>query len=320
MPDIDLKVYTRRIKDLEIAIYTQKNILKEHETIIDKNVPPLPQIAIKNSLKAPNKDDYYKDPPYELDLTIYKYLIICVALIFLIGGFCIFAEGNVYGSKIIGVSMMALSILVPLGIFKYSKMTSLEKDKWREECRKKYNEAYENYKIFKKEHEKTIIAQKNSIMEEYNKKLQQYYENASITLNKHKDNIALLEKTLEELYSQNIIFPKYRSLVAITMINEYLESGRCSELEGANGAYNLYEMELRQNIVIGQLSNIIGNLEQIRNNQYSLYEELTKSNKLVQDVVYELRELNSTAKLDAYFNYVTAVAETSPKIYHGITY
>ncbi len=118
---------------------------------------------------------------------------------------------------------------------------------------------------------------------------------------------------LEKYYSPDIIFPKYRNLPALTSIYEYLTSGRCEELTGPNGAYNLYEMELRQNIVISQLNTIISNLEQIRQNQYVLYQELVKvtaatqtiSNEIsaIRGYTYTLTELSA---LNAYYSAVTA--------------
>lgn len=81
---------------------------------------------------------------------------------------------------------------------------------------------------------------------------------------------------------------------------EYLLSGRCDKLEGPDGAYNFYEMELRQNIIIAQLSNIIDNLEQIKNNQYSLYEELQKSNYTIEQILNETRKMREASTLTAY--------------------
>ena len=130
--------------------------------------------------------------------------------------------------------------------------------------------------------------------------------------------LVALEEALQAVYDENVIFPKYRNFVAITTINEYLMSGRCSELEGPNGAYNLYEMELRQNIVIAQLSSIVDNLEQIRNNQFSLYEELRESNRTINALLDEAREMKQSAKLTTYFAGVTALAAMSPTYYIGI--
>ena len=87
-------------------------------------------------------------------------------------------------------------------------------------------------------------------------------------------------------------------------------SGRCDTLEGADGAYNLYENELRQNLVIGQLSQVVENLEQVKNNQYTLYDELQKSNTMVNEIINQLDELNNETKLNTYYTQATAMATT----------
>lgn len=54
--------------------------------------------------------------------------------------------------------------------------------------------------------------------------------------------------------------------------------------------YNLYESELRQNIVINSLQKITSNLEAIRNNQYVLYTELSRTNEILGDVSGSINE------------------------------
>lgn len=86
-------------------------------------------------------------------------------------------------------------------------------------------------------------------------------------------------KARNELYSYNVVFGKYRDLVAISTFYEYLMAGRCTTLEGVNGAYNIYEAEIRANMIISQLTEIIKKLDQIKANQYTLYSELSKVNQ-----------------------------------------
>ena len=96
-------------------------------------------------------------------------------------------------------------------------------------------------------------------------------------------------KTRNELYSYDIIFGKYREPVALATFYEYLMAGRCDGLEGPNGAYNLYESEIRANMIISQLSTIISQLEEIKQNQYTIYTELKGMSR-------SLNELASTMK------------------------
>lgn len=64
------------------------------------------------------------------------------------------------------------------------------------------------------------------------------------------------------------------------MFCEYLASGRCYSLEGHEGAYNIYENELRQNTIINQLDGITSKLDSIKSNQYLLYNSITEANNI----------------------------------------
>ena len=52
----------------------------------------------------------------------------------------------------------------------------------------------------------------------------------------------------------------------MSKIYEYILSGRCTELDGFKGAYNLYEQETRMDIVIMRLDDIYEELEEIKEN------------------------------------------------------
>lgn len=93
---------------------------------------------------------------------------------------------------------------------------------------------------------------------------------------------ALLKKLYEcrnTLYSHNIVFEKYRNVVALSTFYEYLIAGRCTTLEGADGAYNIYENEIRADRIIGQLTQVIDKLDAIKDTQYMIYSELQTINK-----------------------------------------
>ena len=106
-------------------------------------------------------------------------------------------------------------------------------------------------------------------------------------------------KNLDALYGADWLYPKYRTLPAVTTICEYFLSGRCSELTGPDGAYNLYEAELRQDVIIGKLEDIAGKLDQIQKNQYLLYTELQKANQTAQDISQNVSSiLKSTLKIE----------------------
>lgn len=58
------------------------------------------------------------------------------------------------------------------------------------------------------------------------------------------DGYRKAERRLGELYSRDVIYSKYQTFAPVSRFYEYLSSGRCSRLEGYDGAYNLYEKEL----------------------------------------------------------------------------
>lgn len=108
--------------------------------------------------------------------------------------------------------------------------------------------------------------------------------------NETAQTMELLQKSIaarNELYAAGIVFGKYQNAVALSSFYEYLVSGRCEKLEGTNGAYNLYESEVRANRVIEQLDTVIDSLEQIKSNQYMMYSAMCSMKK-------ELAQLNET--------------------------
>lgn len=117
---------------------------------------------------------------------------------------------------------------------------------------------------------------------------------------------------LEKLYAKGHIYQKYCNLPALTSIYEYFVTGRCTELAGPHGAYNLYESELRADTIINQLNVVIANLEQIRNNQYMLYQQVSAIQENTRAITRELRTISgytiAIAQLTALNAYYDGVA------------
>ncbi|MBQ7265706.1 MAG: hypothetical protein IJS61_06365 [Firmicutes bacterium] len=115
----------------------------------------------------------------------------------------------------------------------------------------------------------------------------------SSTIQRRIKNLKTTEEILKKFYNVNIIFPKYRNIVAIASFNEYWKTGRVNELSGPNGAYNLYESETRMNQVINRLDVIIRDLEQIKQNQYTLYNAIKDANRLLSGFTQELSKIRT---------------------------
>jgi len=167
-----------------------------------------------------------------------------------------------------------------------------------------YYEDLDRYNKEKEEHDQAFEQQEL----EYKKKVQEANDRDEkdkheypILIQKENDflkeldeNIASTQETLDKLYGLDIIYPKYRNLVAMCSMYEYFVTGRVSQLKGADGAYNLYESELRQDLIIAQLDRISAGLEKIKQNQYMLYSQLSKANEFlssISDVAFQTLEV-----------------------------
>ncbi len=105
-----------------------------------------------------------------------------------------------------------------------------------------------------------------------------------------------LSSALEQVYSANIIHPKYRDFVAVTTFYEYFDTEQCNELIGENGAYRLYENEIRANRIITKLDNIVHCFDQVnaqlRSTQYMLYNSITEVNNSIDCLANKLDDQN----------------------------
>lgn len=80
----------------------------------------------------------------------------------------------------------------------------------------------------------------------------------------------------ETLAYRNDLVDEY-DMVAVSTIYEYLASGRCYGLTGHEGAYNLYESEIRLGYIIGKLDNIDQNIYEMKHGQQMLYRAVQES-------------------------------------------
>ena len=169
------------------------------------------------------------------------------------------------------------------------------------------------------------IQQRNQQRQEaYDTAIRQCNESIHSLLTTAQPRIDETNALLEKLYDKNIIYRKYCNLPALTSIYEYFVTGRCSELTGPHGAYNLYEDELRKDTVISQLNTVIENLEQIKHNQYMLYQQVKSINENTQIITSELQQIKGytvqIAQLTALNAYYAKLTERNTRItmYHHL--
>lgn len=191
-------------------------------------------------------------------------------------------------SEVMAIICALLGVIITIWI-----RTSDDRD-----TKKQYLSDIQKYDNMQKQLQPNIISAKQMIPELRSK------------LQTSQQLLLRTRRILQDTYNMDYIYPKYRNIVAICTILEYLESGRCASLTGANGAYNLYENELRANIIIGKLSDIGEKLDQISDNQHLLADVVSSSvkrtNRILNSMQGTLRQISQNTEYTQYYSQVTA--------------
>lgn len=151
-----------------------------------------------------------------------------------------------------------VTIIVAIRNKKMLKKNYIERmNAYKENCKKakedderidKYNMERSNY--WENEYEKYCNKIKNSA--------KQYEALVMPEINEIRTNLNLVNNTLKTLYNLRIngvlcLHPNYQGIVPISVIHGYFDTGRCSQLQGHEGAYNLYEDEKMKGMIINKL-------------------------------------------------------------------
>lgn len=162
-----------------------------------------------------------------------------------------------------------------------------------------------------------LVAKRNKQTEKANQAIHLQNTADQVVRDQHchalKQKLALAEHSLSQtkqtliaFYNTGVVYPKYRNLIAISSFHEYLASGRCSILEGHEGAYNIFENELRLNLILVKMDDIINRLEEIRDSQYMLYSAIKQSNETTRKLSQSLQNIDNNTAIMAYNSRVTA--------------
>ena len=313
----DLKEYLRLVSDLECSVYRQEQIIaqaneelflrKPRRKVIEKPFNRAEELkaAMPASPKLPEQNSAFAKGIR---------LIISAALILL--GLYFSKDGwFTFGVGLLAIGSFAAAIIA----FKsFSDMVKCDAERKAD-----YKAAVKSFTEKKSQilDEISKADQKyKTDMERYNRELsedealyqqklviaQRNYDEAKNALMKLYGPLQETKQTLKKMYDLDIIFEKYRNMIAMTSIYEYYASGRCDRLEGPDGAYNLFESELRQNLIINRMDVIISRLDQIKDNQYILYKQMTETNNqlmeikgLTEELVTNTEHIASTVDLTA---------------------
>lgn len=307
---MDTKEYLKKVLELESLGLEQKLELKaiknQYNIDIDKIISDIPKPVMqefKGQILVDNKSDYFKT-------FISRLLLSFLGLIGLIGIIILLIVLD-FGSPNFGfeefVIIVGLIFFFGMDIFGFLSSIGYYNEYKNEPT---IYEKQHSYKILKEQSLATYQDNYDKEMQKYNDKVQQLkiiLEQKQNTLKvKYTQLLELHNQTteaLDNLYSLDIIYPKYRNIIAVSSISEYFDSGRCDSFTGPNGAYNMYEDELKQNLIINNLESINDNLESIKNNQYSLYEIMNDNlgyynaiNREITNTDSQILDLTNTTK------------------------
>lgn len=291
--------YIKTAIDVETDIETQNQISAEYQTWIAAKEP----ILIK---KEPQKPAYLDESGNDKGVAGFG---IGMGILMGIGGFLsMVAMPESLILIIFGLIVVALSIwMIKVGADRIRYIKEHNNNEaiafWKRTEKIKSKNA-ENEKRYYQNH-----TEWQKLREEIDKKLE----------TPHQQSLDIREK----LYARNVMYPKYQNLPALTSIYEYFITGRCEELTGPHGAYNMYEDEMRKDTVISQLSTVIANLEQIKQNQYMLYQQVKTIQKTASVIGNELAQirgytaaLTELSAMNAYYNAVSARNSRIMTAYH----
>lgn len=208
------------------------------------------------------------------------------------------------------LTVMVVSVLC-FGVAGFSAWTTY---KMNQLLLSDYNNELSAYNTYTSE----LKRQNNELSKEHHAQMDEW-KASYLKLKAHMDApLTESRALLDRYYASEIIYPKYRTLPALTSIYEYFMTGRCTELTGPHGAYNLYEDELRKDTVISQLNTVIENLEQIRQNQYMLYQQVKAIQENTAVIASELKQIKGytvqIAQLTALNAYYAALTERNTRI------
>ena len=301
MANSELLSYVKQVMDLETSVYTNQRLQDRFSSSMAAQAPIHPQKPKPEIVKMPFR-------PTVLELNKHMLRLCGIGILLTIVGVRLYELGGL--KTIVSIFLVAFGI----GFIGYAVKIPGANKKMSDEyaaAMEKYDKEMDAYKKRSAEAEVRNQEQEHayqSEMAEYNQSMAVFTDECEKSRGTIIEVGNHLKNSLEHIYSANVIYPKYRNLVAVTTIYEYLASGRCDTLEGADGAYNLYEMELRQNIVIGQLSSVLDSLEQIKSNQFTLYSEIAESNRKSAEL---LSDISDNVEFNRYASEETAKANAA---------
>lgn len=170
---------------------------------------------------------------------------------------------------------------------------------------RKKKQAQDDYNSMVAENEADYNSRLTKNNADYNRRMAEYRRNVSEDAQRvnrelaekrilEQERSALYQKhlqtkqVLQNYYDLDIIYGKYRNFVAVSSFVDYFKSGSCSTLgenTGGDGAYNKFDIEVKLDRIIDRLDDIIRNLDQIKSNQWCIYNAIQEGNSIARRLV-----------------------------------
>ncbi len=303
----DLKTYLKNVKDLEVICYQQArlvNTLKQIPGITQKEIADLEDKSEKLDMDIQITKDFQR--PFERVADTFRALgmsLLYGVIVGLIGGavgFVIWLISLLFGSGASISTFLFWGVIIGFALTFIILEIVFERE--NSHAVKSLPKELDGYNEQKQEVMALLASKKANLT-----------TSIPIAISEAEKHYQQSLNNLDMYYKAGVIYPKYRGIVPVTTIYEYIESGRCTVLEGHEGAYNLYENELRMNLIIGKLDDISSKLDQIADNQRLLVQEIQESNRKMDAIsqsVYssldKLDEIGNNTELSAYYSRISA--------------
>ena len=250
----ELMKYIKQAITLETDVVTQEMIIRQYEEDTNRRKPTVALLDEPTKPARPQTLVQDSDPKENFAMGFFSVGFIGTGLVIFFA--------NIFHYEPAVINTVFSLIITAIGLIPIFGKRRINK---RIEQTNNSNYITYNHQMDSYNKELSIIREKNRQRRViHNENIQKWDDSYKTNRSVLEDNLTHTKDLLKKFYSVDCIYPKYRTLPALTSIYEYFITGRCDSLIGSHGAYNLFEDEVRKNMVIFQLSTVIANLEQIK--------------------------------------------------------
>ena len=217
---------------------------------------------------------------FSFDFKVFGIAVVAMLAIFFGGKAAGLPIGLGTGSCILLSVLIAALIVSAAQAVKYFRGKA-EHERNEDEATQKYSEEQEQL-------EKDTIESLNNDIKDYENIIADHKNEKArieaITIKEYEREIAenaesleKIDRALEVYYDTQALYPKYRSLIPVTTMYGYFDSGRCIDLTGHSGAYGYYEKELRYKNITEDLDEILQKTEEAAGDQALIQKKVAET-------------------------------------------